>query len=154
MSPKDIGPYAEFRPSLQSFTVYIFGFLLFMFGPMINPEAPISPALSQLIATCFAAFVVVVYLTNLYRVTGYEVVAMKTFPKRLEQRARLDRIRRVDLRRGIVQRLTGVAHVHIYVDGQEEPAVKLFGVARPDQFRRLLLELGARDERVTGAWRK
>lgn len=146
--------YLEFRPAWHSFAVYMLGAVIFFFGPMVNPEAPISPALSDLLATCFLAFIIIKRFTSLYSVMGGEVTALSSFPKQKKQSAEISEINRIDLRRGLTQRMLGVAHVHLYVRGNEDPAVKLFGVPQPDEFRRALLDLGASDQRVTGAWRK
>ena len=145
--------YLEFRPAWHAFGVYIFGVVLFFLGPMINPQAPIRPALSQLLGTCFLAFILVKRFTSLYRIEGGKIVAETSFPSRQRREATIAEITRIDLRRGITQRILGVAHVHLYTQDESQPAVKLFGVPRPDDFRRLLLEMGASDRRVTGAWR-
>ena len=154
MDADKLARYLEFHPAWKSFSVYIFGAVIFFGGPMINPNAPISPALSELIGTCFAAFVLVWRFTNVYRVSAEKLVHEFTFPKRGIHEVEIKDIRRIDLRRGLTQRALGVAHVRIYVHGKEDPAIKLFGVPDPEKFRGLLVELGAGDERVTGAWRR
>lgn len=153
MDTKLLARYLEFRPAWPAFAVYIFGAALFLLGPMINPQAPIRPALSQLLGTCFVAFILLKRFTSLYRIEGGRIVAETSFPTRQIREAVIEEITRIDLRRGITQRLMGVAHVHLYTGQGSDPAVKLFGVPRPDEFRRLLLEMGASDQRVTGAWR-
>ena len=154
MHPADLEQYADFRPAWPAFAVYFLGVVIFLAGPMVNPEAVVSPALGQLLASLFLAFILVRRLGSRYRVGAGEVVAEITLPMRRTSRAAIAEIRRIDLRRGMTQRLLGVAHVHLYVEGREGPAVRLFGVPRPEAFRQLLLDLGARDERVYGAWRK
>lgn len=154
MNPSDLEQYSDFRPAWPAFAVYFFGVVVFLVGPMVNPEAMISPALGQLLASLFLAFILIRRLGSRYRVGAEEVVAELTMPLRKTSRAAIAEIRRIDLRRGATQRLLGVAHVHLYVEGQDHPAVKLFGVPRPEAFRQLLLDLGAQDERVYGAWRK
>ncbi|MFH1034632.1 MAG: PH domain-containing protein [Pseudomonadota bacterium] len=154
MNPEDLEQYAEFRPSWPAFVVYFFGVAVFMIGPQINPDTQISPALGQLIASLFLAFILIKRFGNLYRVDTKEVSLESTFPSRHQERIPLASIRRIDLRRGISQRLLGVAHVHLYVDDRPDPALRLFGVAQPERFRQLLLDLGARDEQVLGAWRR
>lgn len=146
--------YLEFRPAWQAFGVYFFGVLVFFGGPFINPDAALSPALSETLGTCFAAFILLKRFTCLYKVEGGRITAQKTFPKQDVQTAAIEDIVRIDLRRGISQRLLGVAHVHLYVEGADEPAVKLFGVPKPDDFHRLLMKMGANDQKVTGAWRR
>ncbi len=153
MDTKLLARYLEFRPAWPSFAVYIFGAAIFLLGPMINPQAPIRPALSQLLGTCFVAFILLKRFTSLYRIEGGKILAETSFPSRRSQQASIAEITRIDLRRGITQRLMGVAHVHLYTGEGSEPAVKLFGVPRPDEFRRLLLDMGASDRPVTGAWR-
>lgn len=154
MASEKLARYLAFKPAWKSFSVYIFGALIFFVGPFINPDAPIRPALSELIGTCFLAFVLVKRYTNLYRMNSEKLVHEYTFPKRDKREVEIKDIRRIDLRRGLTQRALGVAHVHVYVQGKEDPAIKLFGVPDPVKFRDLLLELGASDERVTGAWRR
>jgi uncharacterized membrane protein YdbT with pleckstrin-like domain len=154
MNPADLERFSDFRPAWPAFAVYFFGVLVFLAGPMVNPEAVVSPALGQLLASLFLAFILIRRLGSRYRVQAEQVVAEISLPARKTSRAAIAEIRRIDLRRGLTQRLLGVAHVHLYVEGQEEPAVRLFGVPRPEAFRQLLLDLGARDERVYGAWRK
>ena len=146
--------YREFRPSWQSFGVYFLGAVIFAVGPVINPEARISPALSQLLCTLFLGFILVKRFTTIYKLDHEKISALLTFPSSRTRQAPLDQIRRIDLRRGLTQRLLKVAHVHIYIEGKEEPAVKIFGVPQPDQFKALLLEMGARDQPVHGAWRR
>jgi uncharacterized membrane protein YdbT with pleckstrin-like domain len=145
--------YLEFRPAWKSFAVYFFGVAVFYLGPLVNPQAPINPALSDVIGSAFLLFIVIQRFTNLYQVRADQVVHQRQLWKTRVRTAEVDRIRRIDLRRGITQRLLGVAHVHLYVEGREDPAVKLFGVPDPDAFRELLVSLGAGDEKVTGAWR-
>ncbi|CAO0821972.1 PH domain-containing protein [Desulfarculales bacterium] len=154
MNQADLKEYAEFRPSWPAFAVYFFGAVVFTAGPQINSDTHISPALGQLIASLFLAFILIKRFVNIYRV-GLRVLSHEsTFPDRHQEHFSMEQIRRIDLRRGISQRLVGVAHVHIYVKGKEAPVLKLFGVPNPDRFRQLLLDLGAKDEPVLGAWRQ
>lgn len=146
--------YAEFRPAWQAFAVYFFGVLVFFAGPQINPDTCISPAIGELIGSLFLAFIMVKRFTNLYRVGAKQVSHEGTLPKWHLEEVAIEQIQRIDLRRGISQRLLGVAHVHIYVEGRETPMLKLFGVSRPERFRQLLLDLGAQDQQVLGAWRR
>lgn len=154
MKPEDLQAYAEFRPAWQSFAVYLLGVVIFMVGPQVNPETYVSPALGQLIGTLFLAFILVKRFSNIYRLDTQHLHHESTFPRRSQESLPIAEISRIDLRRGITQRLLGVAHVHIYLQGQGQPALKLFGVPNPDRFRQLLIELGASDERVVGAWRR
>jgi membrane protein YdbS with pleckstrin-like domain len=154
MNPGDLEQYAEFRPAWPAFAVYFFGVAVFMIGPQINPDTHISPALGQLIASLFLAFILIKRFSSLYRVDAEGVTLESTFPSRRQVQTPLAQIRRIDLRRGLSQRLLGVAHVHLYVEGRPDPALKLFGVPQPERFRQLLLDLGARDEQVLGAWRR
>lgn len=154
MPQYDIKRYQVFRPAWQAFGVYFFGAALFIFGPWINPEAPISPALANLVATCFLAFIFVKRFTSLYGVTAQEVSVSTTFPTRRAISVCIADITRVDLRRGLSQRMLKVAHVWIYQKGGEEPSLKLFGVPEPEKFKQMLLDLGAGDRVVTGAWRR
>lgn len=154
MDTQRLARYLEFRPAWKSFAVYIFGAVVFFGGPLVNPEAPIRPALSELIGTCFVVFILIQRFTNLYRVSADKFVHETSFPKHRLREVAIKDIRRIDLRRGIIQRFLGVAHVRLYLQGESEPAVKLFGVPQPEQFRELLKDLGASDERVTGAWRR
>jgi uncharacterized membrane protein YdbT with pleckstrin-like domain len=146
--------YREFRPSWQSFGVYFLGAAIFLVGPMVNPEARISPALSQLLSTVFLGFILVKRFTTIYRLDQAKVRAFLNFPSSRTTEASLDKITRIDLRRGLTQRLLKVAHVHIYVEGKGDPVVKLFGVPQPDKFKELLLTMGAKDQPVHGAWRR
>ncbi len=146
--------YAAFRPAWKAFAVYMFGVAVFWVGPVFNPQALGGPALGQLIGTLFLAFILIKRYTNIYRVGAQEVSLESTFPSRRSLSIPIKNIRRIDLRRGAIQRLLDVAHVHVFVEGQEEAALKLFGVPRPTAFRQLLIELGAEDRRVTGAWRR
>ncbi|MCA1988447.1 MAG: PH domain-containing protein [Desulfarculus sp.] len=154
MSQQDLEYFSDFRPAWKAFAVYFFGMFVFLAGPLLNPEAMISPALGQLLASLFLAFILVRRLGCRYRVDAENVTAELTLPSRQVKTAPIASIRRIDLRRGASQRLLGVAHVHLYVEGSEPPAVKLFGVPRPEALRQLLLDLGAKDQRVFGAWRK
>lgn len=147
--------YASFRPAWRAFAVYFFGVAVFWLGPIINPEAPIGPGLSQLLGTLFAAFILIKRFTCLYQVGQGTINLETTFPARKSLSVPVAQIRRIDLRRGAIQRLLDVAHVHIYVEGQEGAALKLFGVPKPLLFRQVLLDMGAQDQqRVTGAWRR
>lgn len=146
--------YRLFRPSWRSFGVYFFGAALFLAGPLINPQAVIRPPLSHLLATLCLAYILLKRFCLLYQIEGGQLIALSTFPFSRKSSAPLDKISRIDLRRGLTQRLLGVAHVYIYVKDQQEPCLKLFGVAKPAEFKRLLLKLGAGDQSVTGAWRR
>ena len=128
--------------------------MLLAVGPRYNPQAPIGPALGQLLSTCFLAFILIKRFTNLYGVQGGDLVWRSSFPKSVSVSVPVEQIGRIDLRRGITQRMLNVAHVHIYRAGESEPAVRLFGVADPNAFRDYLLENGASDQKVHGAWRK
>jgi uncharacterized membrane protein YdbT with pleckstrin-like domain len=154
MNPADLKQYAQFRPSWPAFAVYFFGVLVFTIGPQINPDTQVSPALGQLIASLFLAFILIKRYGSLYMVGTKAVTLESTFPSRRQVEAPIDQIGRIDLRRGMSQRLLGVAHVHIYLAGQPDPVLKLFGVPQPERFRQLLLDLGAKDEQVLGAWRR
>ena len=154
MSRQDLEFFGDFRPAWKAFAVYFFGILIFLLGPLANPEAIVSPALGQFLASLFLAFILIKRLGCRYRVDAETVTAEITLPTRQVKSAPIAAIRRIDLRRGATQRLLGVAHVHLYLEGQESPALKLFGVPRPDALRQLLLDLGASDQRVYGAWRK
>lgn len=148
-----IGIYRAFRPAWPAFGVYYFGVFIFLVGPLINPHTFVSPALGQLLASLLAAFIIITRFTRVYRVSAERVEVEKSFPSHHKQYVDIASIRRIDLRRGFSQRLLGVAHVYLYVLGQEAPALKLFGVPRPERFRQVLLDRGASDERVYGAFR-
>ncbi|KMY68391.1 hypothetical protein AAU61_01495 [Desulfocarbo indianensis] len=154
MDAQKLARYLEFRPAWKSFSVYVFGALIFFIGPLINPDAPIRPALAELIGTCFVVFIIIKRFTNIYRLSADKLTHETSFPKHALREVALEDIRRIDLRRGLTQRALGVAHVHVYVQGREDPAIKIFGVAEPDKFKGILMELGAQDERITGAWRR
>lgn len=146
--------YRLFRPAWRSFGVYFFGVALFLAGPMINPQAVIRPSLSHLLATLCLAYILLKRFCHLYQIKNGQLTALITFPFSRKSSAPIDKISRIDLRRGLTQRLLGVAHVYIYIEDQPEPALKLFGVPKPADFKKLLLKLGAGDQTVTGAWRK
>ncbi len=154
MSQEAAAFFRQFNPAWKAFGVYYIGVILFTVGPLINPEAPVSPALSNLLATCFAGFVIIKRFTSRYELDAQQVRAEVVFPLRRSMAADISRITRIDLRRGITQRLLGVAHVHIYTAEQPEPVVKLFGVPYPEVFKKILLARGASDTVVTGAWRR
>jgi uncharacterized membrane protein YdbT with pleckstrin-like domain len=154
MNLDDLKAYALFRPSWRAFAVPLFGAAVFWLGPQVNPDPPLSPALSEFIGTLFLAFVLVKRYTCLYRLGAQEVTAETSFPASRSQSVAIADIRRIDLRQGVIQRLLSVAHVHIYTQEQGGPALKLFGVPHPQVFKKALLEMGAGDQRVTGAWRK
>ena len=149
-----ISKYQRFRPAWKAFAVYFLAVLVFWFGPGFNPQSVITPAMGQLIGSLFLAFILIKRFTTQYRLHAGRLEVLCSFPKKHQASLPVDQIRRIDLRRGITQRALGVAHIHVYQDARGEPALKLFGVARPVEFRDLLLEMGASDERVTGAWRK
>ncbi|MCF8033827.1 MAG: PH domain-containing protein [Desulfarculaceae bacterium] len=154
MAHTTIGRFMEFRPSWQSFGVWYFGIFLFLVGPLVNPDTFISEAAGQLIASLLAAYVIVTRFTRIYRVSQDTVEVERSFPSHLKQTAPIVNITRVDLRRGIAQRVMNVAHVHLHVKSPEgEQVLRLSGVPSPDRFRRVLLDRGAGDERVYGAFR-
>ncbi len=153
MAFSPIGIYRAFRPSWQSFGVYYFGIFIFLAGPQINPDTFISPALGQLLATVLIGFVLVTRFTRVYRVSDEQVEVEKTFPSHYKEAVEINEIRRIDLRRGLSQRFLGVAHIYIYLEGKEAPSLKLFGVPKPDKLKQILLDRGASDERVYGAFR-
>ncbi|MCB2188227.1 MAG: hypothetical protein KQJ78_17545 [Deltaproteobacteria bacterium] len=146
--------YRSFRPAWQNFGVYILGVILFLVGPYYNPNAPIGPYFSWALAVLLAGFVVVTRYGRVYQVTEEEVVATVLLPHKSEARVRIKDLVRVDPRRGLSQRLLGVAHFWLYVEGQEEPALKLIGVPKPLDFQKLLVERGAKHTRVVGAFRR
>jgi uncharacterized membrane protein YdbT with pleckstrin-like domain len=153
MAFSPIGIYRAFRPPWQAFGVYYFGVFIFLAGPQINPDTFISPALGQLLASIIAGFILVTRFTRVYRVSDDEVEVEKTFPSHHTETVKIKQIRRIDLRRGMSQRFLGVAHVHIYVEGHEAASLKLFGVPKPEKFKQILLDRGAGNERVYGAFR-
>lgn len=154
MDQEQLERYSAFRPAWKAFSVYFFGVAIFWIGPTVNPQALGGPALGQLIGTLFLAFILIKRFTNVYRLDDQEISLETTFPSKRNESVPIKSIRRIDLRRGAIQRLLDVAHVHIFVEGREEAAMKLFGVPKPASFRQLLLDLGAEDQRVTGAWRR
>ena len=92
--------YLSFRPHWRAFAVYFFGFVLLVVGPRYNPNAPIGPALGQLLSTCFLAFILIKRFTNLYGVRGGELIWQKSFPKSATVSVPVGKISRIDLRRG------------------------------------------------------
>lgn len=154
MNQDAIGMFGSFRPAWQSFGVYFFGVLVLGVGPIINPDTHISPALGQLLASLFLAFILIKRQTSLYELTPSELRASSSFPKYKTTSVKVADITRVDLRRGLAQRALGVAHVHVYVHGQDTPTIKLFGVAQPVNFKQLLMSLGAGDTPRHGAFRR
>ena len=150
----DLEDYSVFRPAWRSFGVYFFGAALFLAGPMVNPQAAIRPSLSHLLATLCLAYILLRRFCHLYRIEGGRLTVLSKFPGSQKNSVSMEKITRIDLRRGLSQRLLGVAHVYIYVEDKTEPALKLFGVPNPYDFKRLLLKLGADDKAVTGAWRR
>ncbi len=154
MRESEMGQFASFHPAWKSFAVYFLGVLIFALGPELNPDALVGPGLSRIIALGFLAFILYKRLGSLYKIDAARITALTSLPPAGEISLAIADIRRIDLRRGVTQRLLGVAHVHLYVEGQAEPAMKLFGVPNPQEFQRLLVSLGAGDARVTGAWRR
>jgi uncharacterized membrane protein YdbT with pleckstrin-like domain len=154
MAQAPIGEFAEFRPAWQSFGVWYFGIFIFLAGPQINPETWVSAALGQLIATLMAAYVVIMRFTRMYRVTPETLEVERTFPSHLKSEVKIVDITLVDLRRGMAQRLLGVAHVHVHAKGPQGGLVlRLHGVPSPVRFKQVLVDRGAGDERVYGAFR-
>ena len=154
MAQSPIGRFLEFRPAWQSFGVWYFGIFIFLVGPQVNPHTFISEAAGQLIATLLGAYVIITRFTRIYRVTQDTVEVERSFPSHVKQSVAISDITRVDLRRGITQRLLGVAHVHIHAKGPEgEVVLRLNGVPQPTRFRQVLLDRGASDQRVYGAFR-
>ena len=154
MAQTPIGEFAEFRPSWQSFGVWYFGIFIFLAGPQINPETWVSAALGQLIASLIAAYVVIIRFTRMYRVTPETLEVERTFPSHVKQEVKITDIKLIDLRRGITQRLLGVAHVHVHAKSPDGGVVlRLHGVPNPVRFKQVLVDRGAGDERVYGAFR-
>lgn len=154
MAPTPIGEFAEFRPSWQSFGVWYFGIFIFLAGPQINPETWVSAALGQLIASIIAAYVIIVRFTRIYRVMPDTLEVERTFPSHVKSVVKISDIVRVDVRRGMAQRALGVAHVYVYAKGPEgELVLRLHGVPRPARFKQVLVDRGAGDQRVYGAFR-
>ena len=129
MNQQDLEFFGDFRPAWKAFAVYFFGVFIFLVGPILNPQALISPALGQLLASLFLAFILIKRLGCRYRVDPATVTTELTLPTRQVKTAPIAAIRRIDLRRGASQRLLGVAHVHLYLEGSEAPAVKQIGRA-------------------------
>lgn len=154
MDSTQYAKYLEFRPHWRAFGVYFFGVLVFYAGPFVNPDAFIPPALSEVIGTLFLGFIAVKRYTSMYRVSRDFLEAEVTVPKHRLDKVAISDITRIDLRRGLTQRMLRVAHVRIYGQDSETPVTRLFGVPEPDDFKRLLLELGASDAAVSGAFRK
>lgn len=154
MAQTPIGEFAEFRPSWQSFGVWYFGIFIFLVGPQINPETWVSDALGQLIASLIAAYVIITRFTRMYRVGPDTLEVERTFPSHGKQEVKIADITLVDLRRGMTQRLLGVAHVHVHARGpQGEVVLRLHGVPHPARFKQVLVDRGAADQRVFGAFR-
>ncbi len=154
MALTPIGRFLEFRPAWQSFGVWYFGIFIFLVGPLVNPDTFISEAAGQLIATLMGAYVVVTRFTRMYRVSQDAVEVERSFPSHAKETVPIADITRIDLRRGISQRLLGVAHVYIYAKSPEgEKLLRLHGVPQPARFKQVLLDRGAGDERVYGAFR-
>ncbi|MCB2193819.1 MAG: PH domain-containing protein [Deltaproteobacteria bacterium] len=154
MAQTPIGEFAEFRPAWQSFGVWYFGIFIFLAGPQINPETWVSEALGQLIATLIAAYVVITRFTRMYRVSPDTLEVERTFPSHVKRQVKISDITLVDLRRGISQRFLGVAHVHVYAKGPEgEVQLRLNGVPNPVRFKQVLVDRGASDQQVYGAFR-
>ena len=155
MAPSDsINQFKSFKPAWKAFSVYFLAVLIFWIGPEFNPDSVITPAMGQLIGTLFLAFILIKRYTTGYSLDQGRLTVESSFPKKYQASVAVDQIRRIDLRRGVSQRALGVAHIHIYQDPQKEPDLKLFGVSDPIRFKELLVQMGASDERVTGAWRK
>ncbi|MCB2225754.1 MAG: PH domain-containing protein [Desulfarculaceae bacterium] len=155
MAQTTIGRYMEFRPAWQSFGVWYFGIFIFLVGPLVNPDTFISEAAGQLIASLLGAYVIITRFTRMYRVSQDAVEVERSFPSHAKQIAPIVNITRIDLRRGMAQRLMNVAHVHIHakVPGGEVEILRLSGVPAPTRFKQVLLDRGAHDERVYGAFR-
>jgi hypothetical protein len=153
MNTERLAIYAAFHPAWKAFAVYFFGGAIFWIGPIFNPQTLGGPALGELIGTLFLAFILIKRFTNIYRLDAREITWETTFPFRCTEDHAIVTIIRIDLRRGVLQRLLGVAHIHLFVEGRDGPAIRLFGVSDPQAFRQLLLDLGAKDTTVKGAWR-
>ena len=154
MSQTPIGRFLEFRPAWQSFGVWYFGIFIFLVGPRVNPDTFISEGMGEFIATLMGAYVFITRFTRMYRVSQKRVEVERSFPSHKKQSVAIADITRVDVRRGMVQRLLNVAHVHLHAKGpQGEEMLRLSGVPQPAQFKKILLERGAGDERVYGAFR-
>lgn len=145
--------YAIFRPAWSAFAVYFLGAAIFLTGPQVNPQAFIGPKLGLLLGLAFLAFIFIKRYSVQYKVDLSEITVTSALPWGSDSQAVIKEITRIDLRRSLVHRLLDVAHIHIYINGQDSPQVRLFGVPEPFELKNLLLDRGARDQIVTGAWR-
>jgi uncharacterized membrane protein YdbT with pleckstrin-like domain len=142
-----------FRPAWRSFVVFWVAAFAFVVGPLANPRATVKwPVGIPIAIVCLAAAVGLRY-TRRYRVTADAVEAEFALTGQPPQRARIDDIIRVDVRRGIIHRALGMAHVHLHTGSAQGVAVRMFGVLHALDFKEYLLERGASDDGVTGMWR-
>ena len=147
-----VGKYASFRPAWPSFTVYLLGAFIFFTGPQYNPEALIGFWPGLILGIGFASFTIFKRFTVLYSLSSTELQKISYLPGGLTK-INVEQISRIDLHRGLLHRILDVAHIHIYVDNQDAPAMRLFGVSEPGKFKETLLGMGAKDHIKRGAWR-
>ncbi len=143
----------EFRPAWRSFVVFWAAAFLLTVGPLANPRAAIKwPVGIPISAGCVVAAVVLRY-TRRYRLTGDRVEAEFSLLGTEPQHAEIKDIIRIDVRRGVIHRLLGMAHVHLHTRAADGVAVRMFGVLHPLDLKEYLLQQGASDDQATGMWR-
>lgn len=143
----------EFRPAWRSFVVFWVAALLLTVGPLVNPRAAIKWPVGIPISVGCVAVAVGLRYTRRYRLSGDRVEAEFSLTGTAPQHAEIKDITRVDVRRGVIHRLLGMAHVHLHTRAADGVAVRMFGVLHPLDFKQYLLEQGASDDEATGMWR-
>jgi hypothetical protein len=132
MSSSTSNPHGTqtWRPCARAFFVYYVAMGIFFFGPLINPEAWLSPRWGLILGLIVMA--AVAYQWNqAYEVSEQGVSKIWRFPQRRHD-IPWEHVGEVQVRRGLTQTLLRVGNVFIR-DSSGGPAMFWFGLDNPKE---------------------
>ncbi len=129
------GPVRTWRPCGRGFFVYYVAMAIFFFGPLINPEAGLSPRLGFLLGLITVAAVIYKW-SQIYQVSEKGLSKVWRWPEK-RQDLPWEQVGGIQVTRGFTQTMLRVGNLKIR-DNRGGPEMVWFGLAHPKEVKDII----------------
>lgn len=126
------------RPAWRSFWVFILGFILVTFGPLVSARSPISPTVGLVFGVIFAVIIARRYSES-YTLTNERLLAVGGLVGRTQNAINLEDVVDVEAHQGLSTRLVGAGHLLIRSRQPDQINILMYGQLDPEAVRQKIV---------------